>query len=181
MASVASHNGESVDTGDNIMIAGLSFQVVTLLAFLACSADFAVNVARRHRRLGAAALDQGEAASRVRNSAPFRGFVAALALAAVCIFWRCVFRVAELSKGWTGPIMKRQDLFIGFEGVMIVVASFALVVFHPSVCFKEMMEGKGGIGRKRKEKGGDDVLVEGGTTHKGEPSFETDGNTTTPQ
>lgn len=43
-------------------------------------------------------------------------------LSTVCIFCRSVFRVAELSGGWTGPVMLRQDLFVGFEGVMVVVA-----------------------------------------------------------
>ena len=154
MASVASHQGTSVDTGDNIMIAGLSFQVVTLLVFIVVSADFALNTLRRHRALGAAAFDQNPLLVRIRNSIKFRGFLAALAVATLTIFWRCVYRVAELSRGWDGPLMKRQDLFIGFEGVMIVVACLVLNFFHPAVCFKEMMEGQGGIGSGRKRKGG---------------------------
>ena len=58
--------------------------------------------------------------------------------------------MAELSGGWEGDLMGRQDLFIGFEGVMIVISCFVLNVFHPSVCFKEMMEGKGGFRSKKK-------------------------------
>jgi hypothetical protein len=150
MASVASHNGDDVTTGDNIMIAGLSFQVVTLLVFMLCSADFAINTMRRQRQLGSSALDQGAEARKLRNSFMFKGFLAALALATICIFWRSVYRVAELSKGWEGPLMYRQDLFIGFEGVMIAVASLVLNVFHPSICFREMMDGQGGIGSKKK-------------------------------
>ncbi|KAM7189780.1 RTA1 domain containing protein [Naviculisporaceae sp. PSN 640] len=148
MASIASHNGESVETGDNIMIAGLAFQVATLLVFMACSLDFAIRVYNRSRKLGSSAFDQSDLARKTRNSWLFKGLLGALALSTICIFWRSVFRVAELSGGWEGELMGRQDLFIGFEGVMIVVACFALNVFHPSVCFKEMMEGAGGFGKK---------------------------------
>lgn len=38
--------------------------------------------------------------------------------------------------------MGRQDLFIGFEGVMITVAVLVLNVFHPSLCFGEIMDRK---------------------------------------
>jgi hypothetical protein len=120
---------------------------------MACSTDFALNVLRRHRRLGASALDQSEAARNLRNSFGFKGLLAALTIATICIFWRSVYRVAELSNGWDGPLMKRQDLFIGFEGVMIIVACLVLNVFHPSVCFKEMMDGAGGLGSSKKAKG----------------------------
>ncbi|KAK0729857.1 RTA1 like protein-domain-containing protein [Lasiosphaeris hirsuta] len=166
MASISSHNHKSTATGDNIMIAGLSFQVLTLLIFIAVTADFGLNVLRRQRKLGAAALEQSETARQVRGSLRFRGLLVALAIATVCIFWRSVFRVAELSEGWTGPLMKRQDLFIGFEGVMIAVACVVLNVFHPSVCFATMMDGAGGLGSKKKAKG-----------EKGESSSDADGVT----
>ncbi len=150
MASVASHNGTSVDAGDNIMIAGLAFQVLTLLVFMVVSLDFAVRTLQRHRKLGDSALDQNPVLQRIRGSTMFRGFLAALALATVCIFWRSVYRVAELSDGWSGYLMTRQDLFVGFEGVMVVVAVLALNVFHPALSFREMMEGLGGIGSRKK-------------------------------
>lgn len=163
MASIASHNGESVKTGDNIMIAGLAFQVFTLLVFMACSLDFAIRVYTRSRKLGSSAFDQSDLARKTRNSWMFKGLLGALALSTICIFWRSVFRVAELSGGWTGELMGRQDLFIGFEGVMIIVACFVLNVFHPSVCFREMMEGAGGFGEKgragKKTTGRDGAVV----------------------
>lgn len=171
MASVASHNGDSVETGDNIMIAGLAFQVVTLLAFMAFAADFALNTFRRYSKLGAAALDQDESIRTMRNSWRFRGFLVALALATICIFWRCVYRVAELSRGWDGPLMKRQDLFVGFEGVMVIVAALLLNVFHPNFCFPAMMDGQGGLGgccgARRRKAGVADVEAKAAADHSG--------------
>ncbi|KAI1403184.1 RTA1-domain-containing protein [Hypoxylon fuscum] len=145
LASVAFHQGESTDSGDHIMIAGLAFQVFTLLVFMLLCGDFLLHMQRRRRTLGsAAALDQDPALVAVRRSPMFQGFLGALALSTVCIFWRSVFRVAELSHGWTGALMARQDLFVGFEGVMITVAVWALNIFHPSLCFGEMMDRKFG-------------------------------------
>ncbi len=146
---MASHNGTSVDLGDNIMIAGLAFQVVTLVLFMGASIDFAIRTFLRNRSMGDRAFDQDPALQRVRGSFMFRGFLAALALATICIFWRSVYRVAELSGGWDGELMKRQDLFIGFEGVMVIIAAIALNIFHPAVCFSEMMDGRGGIGSRK--------------------------------
>jgi hypothetical protein len=133
LASVAAHNHTDISTGDNTMLAGLAFQVVTLLVFMLLAADFAIRTIRRP-----AALDHDPALVRLRASWSFRLFLAALALSTICIFIRSVFRVAELSQGWTGPIMKRQDLFIGFEGVMIVIAAVILNIFHPNLCFPDM-------------------------------------------
>ncbi|KAI0126170.1 RTA1 like protein-domain-containing protein [Xylariales sp. AK1849] len=133
MASVASHNGTNITPGNNIMISGLAFQVSTLLVFMILAIDFGIRTLRRP-----SALDHDPVLVSLRASWRFRLFLSALSLSTFCIFWRSVFRVAELSDGWTGPIMKRQDLFVGFEGVMVVVAVLALNVFHPNLCFREM-------------------------------------------
>ncbi|KAI1101507.1 RTA1-domain-containing protein [Jackrogersella minutella] len=143
IASNAFHTGKSTDNGDHIMIAGLIFQVVTLLVFIILSADFLINTVRRRRALGStAALDQDPALVAIRGSWMFKCFLVALALSTICIFWRSVFRVAELSRGWSGPLMARQDLFVGFEGVLITVAVWVLNIFHPSLCFGELMDRK---------------------------------------
>ncbi|KAJ2897547.1 hypothetical protein MKZ38_004619 [Zalerion maritima] len=169
IASVASQNDDydGVTMGDNIMIAGLSFQVFTLFCFSAISVDFALRTRRRIKSLGeGSALEQDPEFAKVRKSFMFRGFLCALALATLCILIRSVFRVAELSKGWSGPIMGNQAMFIGFEGALIVVAVLVLNVFHPAVCFKKVFEGQGGIGwgnkgKGNKVKGGDMSVYEG--------------------
>ena len=175
MASIASHNGTDIETGDNIMIAGLAFQVFTLLIFIGCSLDFAYRVYTRNRTLGADAFDQSDVARKTRNSVLFKGLLASLAISTILIFWRSVFRVAELSGGWEGELMGRQDLFIGFEGVMIIVACLVLNVFHPSVCFKEMMEGAGGFrSKKGAVRSETETIVEKG----GKSEVSSDGNQT---
>jgi hypothetical protein len=145
MAAVSSQNHESAQTGTDIMIAGLSFQVVTLVVFITAASDFALRTWRRQRSLGAAALTQDEAIVRMRGTLRFKAFLGALALSTLLILWRSAFRVAELSEGWRGPIIKHQGLFIGFEGVLIVLAVVILNVLHPSLCMNEVLQLGGGL------------------------------------
>ncbi|KAF5003613.1 hypothetical protein FDECE_9846 [Fusarium decemcellulare] len=140
LASVSSHQHEDPKTGSNIMIAGLAFQVATILGFILCSLDFALRTMRRQRALGDAALDQRPQVVKVRNSRRFKTFLGALSLASFCILWRSAFRVAELSEGWDGPVMGDQYMFVGFEGILIIVAVVALNIFHPALCMKELLE-----------------------------------------
>ena len=134
------------------MIAGLAFQVLTLFVFMILCVDFALRTHKRYKSLGQAAFDQNPIFIKLREGWKFKGFLAALTLATICIFWRSVYRVAELSEGWEGHLIKQQWLFVGFEGVMVIVACFALNLFHPAFTFVEAMEGAGGIGSSRKLK-----------------------------
>ncbi|KAI6750436.1 hypothetical protein HG530_014717 [Fusarium avenaceum] len=146
IASIALQDNESLTTGDNIMIAGLAFQVFTLVVFIGLCADFMVRLRRRKRQLGAAAvLPQDPALKRIRDSWHFRGFTVALALAIVLVLWRCAYRVAELNQGWTGPITFKQYLFMGMEPVLVAAAVYSLAFFHPAICMGEAMSQKNNL------------------------------------
>ncbi|KAL3954675.1 hypothetical protein ACCO45_010238 [Purpureocillium lilacinum] len=144
MAAVAFHGSRSATTGTNIMIAGLSFQVFTLLCFIVASVDFALRTHRRQKQhqhqqheLDGNATHHDPRLVRMRQTLRFRLFLGALALATFCILWRSAFprRGAERGLG----------LFIGFEGVLIVVAVYALNIFHPVLCAPELFEVGGGL------------------------------------
>lgn len=134
------------------MVAGLAFQVFTLGVFILLCLDFALRTRKRYKSMGESAFDQNPLFIKLRHSWVFKGFLVALTLATICIFWRSVYRVIELAEGWTGHLIRQQWLFVGFEGVMVIVACFALNAFNPAFAFKEAMEGKGGIGSKKRER-----------------------------
>ena len=152
MASAATHANRNPTAGNNIMIAGLAFQVATLFVFIVLSADFALRTFKRTRALGSAeALDQKHHA--LRNSTKFKGFLVALGFATLCIFTRSVYRVAELSQGWQGHLIKTQKYFIGLEGAIVGAAVLALNAFHPGICFSEgYVEERGAFGFGRRKK-----------------------------
>jgi hypothetical protein len=135
MASVATHTNRSPTTGNNIMIAGLAFQVFTLLVFIIFALDFAIRTMRRQKQIGVAAFDATH--SQLRSSRKFRWFLIALGFSTLCIFTRSVYRVAELSEGWSGHLVKTQKYVIAFEGALVGAAVVALNLFHPGMCFKE--------------------------------------------
>ena len=168
MASVASNNHESPETGDHIMVAGLSFQVFTLGVFILICLDFAIRTKRNSGRGGAqgASAHVGEAShAALRSSPKFKGFLIALALATVCIFIRSIYRVIELAQGWEGELIKNQRYFIVLEGVMVILAVLALNAFHPAWCFREGYHGDVTHALKRK-KGGQTPSEESGQSNE---------------
>jgi hypothetical protein len=156
MASSALHQNKDATSGNNIMIAGLSIQVATLFIFILLAVDFGLRTFRRVRSLGKEALDPTHA--KLRGSWAFQGFLIALALATLCIFTRSVYRVAELSEGWGGHLIKTQKYFIGLEGAIVGLAVLSLNAFHPGLCFREGSEERVRLGfgtqkGKTKERG----------------------------
>ncbi|KAK4506209.1 hypothetical protein PRZ48_004174 [Zasmidium cellare] len=126
-----------LNTGVDILLAGLSWQVFTLTCFIVLCGDLAWRIRRRCRAMGAdVALSQDPESVGIRKPKRFQYFLGALALATILILWRCAYRVAELNDGFSGPITYKQGLFIGFEGVLIIVAATLMVVAHPIVCLR---------------------------------------------
>lgn len=122
--------------GTDLMVAGLAFQVFTMLTFIIMALDFTIRTLRRIGQIGSDnALNPRHAA--LRKSWAFKGFLTALSLATLLIFTRCVFRVAELSHGWHGRLIQKQNYFIGLESAIVCVAVLLLNLFHPSFCFGE--------------------------------------------
>jgi hypothetical protein len=141
MASTATKDS-GVHTGTHIMIAGLSFQVASLLLFIGLCMDFAFAV-RRSRSTSANSISQ---------TWKFKCFLCALAIATIGIFVRSVFRVAELSNGFHGPLDNQEATYMVLEGVMILAASAALTLFHPGVCFQGQWDGADFKLTKRRKK-----------------------------
>lgn len=136
LAATANSGSTMQQTGNNLMMAGIVWQVFTLIIFGLLVSDY-VTRARKQRSLWSAS------AVKIANNGRFKLFVSGLVLAYITIFTRCVFRIGEMAKGWGNPIMKSQADFIVLDGVMILIASTCLTAFHPGWMFKEMqMHGK---------------------------------------
>lgn len=77
-------------------------------------------------------------------------FIGGLYGATLAILARCAFRCFELQEGYDGEAVKDEGLFIGLEGVLVVVAVFLLAVGHPGLVFgkpeKAGREEKGSMG-----------------------------------
>jgi hypothetical protein len=92
------------------MIAGLAFQVFTLVLFGVLAAEYFIRVWKHKNELNPATYD-------LRRTMRFRLFMGALALAYISILIRCVYRVAEMAGGWGNPIMQDEALFTGLDSL----------------------------------------------------------------
>lgn len=92
------------------MLAGIVWQVVTLIVFAALAGDFVLRVSRARSSLTLAASD-------LLKDMKFRLFVVGLVTAYLTITIRCIYRIAELAGGWGNDIMQNEAEFIVLEGV----------------------------------------------------------------
>jgi len=133
------------------LIAGLAIQAASLAGFLV----LAVDVWRRVRKLSGEDRNTDVEVTKLRHSKNWKRFLVALAVAAAFVFVRTVYRVVELSGGFTGKpprylvvyeliyadihsgaLANDQVTFMIFEGPMIIIASFLLTIFHPGIVFR---------------------------------------------
>ncbi|EON66041.1 hypothetical protein W97_05284 [Coniosporium apollinis CBS 100218] len=110
LASAATGPGSLMNTGNNLMMAGLSFQVFTLLAFATLVTEYFVRV-WRHR------YELNPRTEELRRSRKFRWFLGALVTAYVAILFRCIYRIAEMAGGWGNPIMRDETTFIVLDSL----------------------------------------------------------------
>ncbi|KAF2430915.1 RTA1 like protein, partial [Tothia fuscella] len=129
LASAADDNDTTLlNAGNNLMIAGLAWQVFTLVLFGALSAEYVYQIRRHVHELNPQTHD-------MRQSKRFKFFVGAVALAYIAILMRCVYRVAEMAGGWGNEIMQDEAMMLGLDSFMIAIAMVALNLFHPGLCF----------------------------------------------
>ncbi len=127
LASVAAEQNRSARTGTHVMVAGLSFQVASMAFFILLASEYLLRVKRLDKKAGS--RFHGLPISRTRLSI----FAMFFSLAITCIFVRCIYRVIELSEGWEGTLIHNQTDFIVLEGVMVVIAAYALHIGHPGI------------------------------------------------
>ncbi|KAH8891982.1 rta1 domain protein, partial [Thozetella sp. PMI_491] len=112
----------SDNTGVNVSLAGLSFQVFTLVVFIAAAVDYMIRYLR--------------SPGRPNLETRFKVFLGFLSFSTVLILIRCIYRIDELSEGYNGPLFHDEAMFYGLEGVMVVVAIFCLHLGHPGLGFR---------------------------------------------
>lgn len=114
LASVSAQNDSDPATGNNVMMAGLAFQVFSLLVFASAAGDYYLRVRQQYRNR-----------ERPKAAHPcVTWFFAALGLSYTCIMIRCIYRVIELSDGWNSALMKKEVQFVVLEGMYVIYLYF---------------------------------------------------------
>lgn len=131
IAATATHGSSLLTTGNNMMLAGIVWQVITLLVFGMLVTLYSARVFGHRQSLPGSAYQ-------LWSTLRFKLFASAVALAFITIFVRCVYRIAEMANGWSSAIMQNEADFIAMDSAMIMIATVALTIFHPGYSFPEM-------------------------------------------
>lgn len=126
LAATANDNSGS-EAGRATMVAGVVFQVVSLLIFMGLWLEFIF----RLRRTSESAKNIRYV--ELRNTKKFTWFQYALGAAVVLIFIRSIYRVAELQQGFNEPIASNEVSFVILEGPMIFLTVLAVTVLRSGI------------------------------------------------
>ncbi|KAI1344533.1 RTA1 like protein-domain-containing protein [Xylariaceae sp. FL0016] len=158
LASISDSQSET-DTGVNIMIAGLAFQVFSLVVFICLCLDFAIRLYRGFQSISwrspksrtsvnteantsyesegpAPVLDETSKYEYITTSFMFKAFVCSMAAATILILTRSVYRLLELQEGFDGELANNEVLFMILEPPMIFISCSLLIVFNPAFALK---------------------------------------------
>ncbi|KAL2870301.1 RTA1 domain-containing protein [Aspergillus lucknowensis] len=111
---------DAVNTGVNISLAGLVFQVFTLTTFTVTFLDY-LNSCRRNRIH--------------LEPARMKIFLGLLFLSIFFILLRCVYRVVELHEGYFSRFFRDEPLFIALESAIMGAAALTMNAGHPGLVF----------------------------------------------
>jgi hypothetical protein len=92
------------------MMAGIIFQVITLVAFATLVLNYAFQTSK--------AWDIVSPSAKILLlQKRFKAFLVAMTLAFLTVFTRCLYRIAEMVGGWANPIMRDETSFVVLEGL----------------------------------------------------------------
>ncbi|TDL17127.1 RTA1-domain-containing protein [Rickenella mellea] len=127
--------------GGRVMLYGIIFQLVALIAYNALGAEFFWRFyfdRPTRSRLNSLPPSQASSTSDIspkqdinRLSKRMQVLICGIVFSNTCIFIRGVYRTIELSDGWNGRIISTQVYFNVLDGAMILLATATLNILHP--------------------------------------------------
>lgn len=119
-AAAGTTNKTLIDAGNNMIVAGIAFQVLTMAV---CGLLVVVYIIRYKK--GAAARNAIEEKSayhmdKEQNTMPLwkiRVFGSMVSLAYVTVLIRCIYRIPEMAGGWGNRLMRNEKEFLLLDGM----------------------------------------------------------------
>ncbi len=119
--------------GLQLMVAGLSLQLVSLLIFQAVWYIFLVRVYNSNKVHGDSQFCEQYYLVRQRKYIYY--FLATFSWAILYIFIRTIYRLVEMSNGLTSKLATNETYFNVLDGMMIALACFCITVLPPHFVF----------------------------------------------
>ncbi|KAL4808080.1 RTA1 like protein-domain-containing protein [Aspergillus unguis] len=133
VAAAAGNDQRVLKIGDDIIIAGIAFQVATMSVCGLLALEFFLRV----RKNGGPGSFSEKSVG--RRSIHLILFAEIFAYFTVLI--RCIYRIPEMAGGWGNPLMRKESEFLVLDGMMIALAILSLTVFHPSFFLPSLRKG----------------------------------------
>ncbi|KAH9057688.1 RTA1-domain-containing protein [Lactarius vividus] len=127
VASGTQTSTSQVNLGSNIALGGTVFQLVAIIVYCSCAAEFLTRYAYDRP-----IRSTGEATRGVMGR-PLKRMLYAMSVMTAFIVVRTIYRVIEFVDGWNGKVNTTQWYFVVFDGIMIALAMLTLNAFHPGV------------------------------------------------
>ncbi|KAF9890150.1 hypothetical protein FE257_006311 [Aspergillus nanangensis] len=134
-AAAGNTNFDLLTAGNNIIIAGIAFQVATMSVCGVLGLEFFIRVIRHGSGLS------GEKFGNVARHKNVLFIVVAEIFAYFTVLIRCIYRIPEMAGGWGNPLMQKEDEFLVLDGMMIGLAILALTVCHPGFFLPSLRKG----------------------------------------
>jgi hypothetical protein len=122
---------DAANTGVNVMVAGLCFQLASLTLFSLLAAEFFYNVKKDRKQIRNTNWAAGKVEHPPTDVSGLKIFIGAFVAATILIIARSAFRVAELVHGFKSELANDEVAFMVFEGGVMILATFAMTLFHP--------------------------------------------------
>lgn len=119
---------DTIRTGGWIMVAGIAVQVVMMSIFILAFSYVIWKIKTSNE------AEYESRYAHVRRRPMFKFFIPALCVAILFIYIRSIYRLVELSEGWTGYLMTTERFFLVLDGLMVLIATVTLTVVHPGFC-----------------------------------------------
>lgn len=116
MIGSAESNNQSPDTGNDVLLGGLAFQVLSFLLFLVLLVAFLARARKATTSTGEGGLMR---------------FCGVVVVSSLLVYLRTIFRLAETAEGIGGYASSHEAFFGALEFAPIVVAILILGWWHP--------------------------------------------------
>lgn len=128
-----SSNAISVTRGVKIMLAGLCFQIASIVLFQCFWNYFTYNIWKSYKAYGDSEFEPQYAILRAKKI--YAPYVCAISLTVIFIFIRSCYRVAKLSNGWLSRLAYDETYDMILEALMMLLACSLLTILHPGIVY----------------------------------------------
>jgi hypothetical protein len=156
-SSADAAKGDDMEIGPNIMLAGIVFQLISMLFFVVIGTDFVYRVmadkpyafrttSTRTNSLGSSTSNAEKGivvSSQVNLKRWWIFLIGGVGISSLAIIVRGIYRTAELAQGWGGSIMLTQNFQNLLDGLPMVIAVGVFNFINPTHLLEKRAGWKG--------------------------------------